>query len=62
VFAEVAAKLAGMAARHLSWSPNTFWNATPSELAACFASEDVASATPPSHAQIAAMIERDSHE
>ncbi|MGW8137475.1 phage tail assembly chaperone [Sphingomonas zeae] len=32
MFAEVAARLAGMAGAVLGWSPDRFWRATPAEL------------------------------
>lgn len=33
-FGTCAAKLAGLAAQTLSWPPETFWTATPADLAA----------------------------
>jgi len=57
-FADAALLLAGHAARALDWTPDIFWNATPAELAACFASNDDAR-IPPSRDEIAALIERD---
>ncbi|QYJ07155.1 phage tail assembly chaperone [Qipengyuania flava] len=59
-FAAGALRLAALAAIHLRWTPRTFWGATPSELAACLAPPAPAE-TPPSRAEIAAMIERDAH-
>ena len=47
-----------MAARLLGWTPDTFWNATPAELAASIGPVEQADA-PPSRDEIAAMIERD---
>lgn len=35
-FAQNAARLAGLAGAVLGWSPSTFWQATPAELAAVF--------------------------
>ncbi len=52
--------LAGLSARALGWTPDTFWNATPAELAASLGSED-ASVSPPTRAEIAALIERDAN-
>ena len=57
-FAASATKLAGLAARALGWTPETFWNATPAELCACLGAGDSA-AQPPSREEIAALIERD---
>ena len=57
-FADSALRLAGHAARALGWPPETFWSATPAELAACLASDEEAH-TPPSRDEIAALIERD---
>jgi hypothetical protein len=59
-FAASALRLAALAARHLGWTPHSFWNATPSELAACLAPPDPGE-TPPTRAEIAALIERDAH-
>lgn len=57
-FAGAAVQLAGLSARLLGWTPETFWNATPAELAACLGPAAAGSA-PPSRADIAALIERD---
>lgn len=57
-FADGALALAGLSARALGWTPDTFWNATPAELAACLGADEPAGA-PPSRAEIAALIERD---
>ncbi len=59
-FAESAARLAGLAARALGWTPATFWNATPAELLLSLA-PPLPAETPPSRAEIAALIERDNH-
>lgn len=59
-FARNAVKLAGLGARLLGWTPDTFWNATPAELAASLGNEDD-SAAPPTRAEIAALMERDAH-
>lgn len=37
MFAEAAARLAGLAGAVLGWSPDAFWRATPAELAAVVA-------------------------
>ncbi|QZD94320.1 phage tail assembly chaperone [Qipengyuania gelatinilytica] len=57
-FSGCAVRLSGMAARLLGWTPDTFWNATPAELAASLGPVEQADA-PPSRDEIAAMIERD---
>ncbi|WP_417819059.1 phage tail assembly chaperone [Tritonibacter scottomollicae] len=59
-FARAAIRLTALAATHLGWTPRTFWNATPAELAACLA-PPIPTQTPPSRAEIAALIERDTH-
>lgn len=61
-FADAAVELAGLSAQWLRWPPDTYWNATPSELAACLHAGRQSGTTPPTLAEIAAMIERDSHE
>jgi len=57
-FTAAALALAASSARTLGWTPETFWNATPEELAACLGMEERADA-PPTRAEIAALIERD---
>ncbi|WP_369026594.1 phage tail assembly chaperone [Qipengyuania sp. RANM35] len=59
-FGVAALRLAGLAAGALGWLPDTFWNATPSELLASLA-PPLPAETPPSREEIAAMIERDAH-
>ncbi|WP_234002349.1 phage tail assembly chaperone [Erythrobacter sp. AP23] len=59
-FSGAAYRLAALSAAHLRWSPPMFWNATPAELVTSLASLTPAQ-TPPSRAEIAALIERDSH-
>ena len=58
-FGEAAARLSGQAALLIGWTPDTFWAATPAELAAIV----MAAAPPPAggidHATITAMMERD---
>lgn len=56
-FAHAAARLAGQAGVAFGWAPETFWRATPAELAAlvrAVAGDEVA---PPDAATIAAMME-----
>ena len=57
-FAKGALVLAGHAARAIGWTPDTFWNATPAELAACLGAHEHVDA-PPTHDEIAELIERD---
>ena len=59
-FSGNARTLAGLSARALGWIPDTFWQATPEELAASLGTED-ASVSPPTRAEIAALIERDAN-
>ncbi|MFA6218939.1 MAG: phage tail assembly chaperone [Erythrobacter sp.] len=61
LFASAALRLAALAARHLAWTPATFWQATPSELLASIA-PPIPAGAPPTRAQIARMIERDSND
>lgn len=53
-------RLAGLAAQLLGWTPPVFWAATPSELALSLA-PPTPIAAPPSRAEIARLIERDTH-
>ena len=53
-------RLAGLAAQVLGWTPPVFWAATPSELALSLAPPTPITA-PPSRAEIARLIERDTH-
>ena len=57
-FAPAALRWAALAAGRLGWTPGIFWTATPSELRACLPVADCA-ATPPTPAEIAALVERD---
>lgn len=60
-FGEAAARLAGQAALLIGWTPDTFWAATPEELAVIVN----AAAPPPAGgidaATITAMMEHDAH-
>ena len=60
-FGEAAARLSGQTALLIGWTPDTFWSATPAELAAIV----MAAAPPPAggidQATITAMMERDAH-
>lgn len=57
-FAGQATKLAGIAARHLGWRPDDFWNVTPADLmlALCPPDEDAAML---SRDDLNTMLERD---
>ena len=59
-FAAGALRLAALAAERLGWPPPVFWDATPSELAACLA-PPLPADTPPTRVELAALIERDTH-
>jgi uncharacterized phage protein (TIGR02216 family) len=60
-FGEAAARLSGQAALLIGWTPETFWAATPAELAAIV----TAAAPPPGdgidRTTLNAMMERDAH-
>jgi hypothetical protein len=58
-FAHGAAQCAGLAAQTLGWRPDTFWAATPAELALSLAPLAAASPAPPSRAEIAQLIAKD---
>ena len=58
-FAEGARRLAGLVPRVLGWSPQAFWDATPAELAAIFATEGCAGGEPLGRAELTALMERD---
>lgn len=60
-FGEAATRLSGQAALLIGWTPDTFWAATPAELAAI-----VTAASPPpedgiDRKTLAAMMEHDAH-
>ncbi len=60
-FGEAAKRLSGQAALLIGWAPDTFWSATPAELAAVV----MAAAPPPAggidRTTLSAMMERDAH-
>lgn len=61
LFAERAARLAGMAGALLHWGPAQFWAATPEELAgilAALAGADGGTPPPPDPATLASLKER----
>lgn len=57
-FADVAARLAGLAARTLGWRPREFWAATPAELALSLGAGEPGE-SPPTRAEILTLMERD---
>jgi uncharacterized phage protein (TIGR02216 family) len=58
-FADCATRLAGLVPRALGWRPGDFWDATPAELAAIFASTGEPAAAPLSPAELDALMERE---
>ncbi|WP_413777286.1 phage tail assembly chaperone [Sphingomonas sp. S2-65] len=52
-----ALRLAGLAGLVFGWTPDTFWNATPAELAALVSAARGESAEPPGAAEIARLKE-----
>ncbi|WP_443026584.1 phage tail assembly chaperone, partial [Sphingomonas sp. IC-56] len=56
-FASRAVRLAGLAGLVFGWSPETFWNATPAELAALAGAARGEGAEPPGAAEIARLKE-----
>jgi hypothetical protein len=65
-FADGARRLAGLVPRTLGWRPGEFWEATPAELAAILAAlrqaqDQREGGEPLSRAEMATLMERDSH-
>ena len=58
-FAESAQRLAGLVPRALGWRPDDFWQATPAELAAIFASDGEPTAEPLNRAELDTLMERE---
>ncbi|PXA83641.1 phage tail assembly chaperone [Nostoc sp. 3335mG] len=61
LFAEKAARLAGIAGALAGWRPDEFWRATPAELEAvlaAFAGPQASGEVPPDAATIAALKEQ----
>lgn len=58
-FAEGAARLSGAVPLLLGWSPDMFWNATPTELAAILAPDATGSPAPLSRDELDTLMERD---
>jgi len=61
-FGAAAAKLAGQAALLIGWTPDTFWAATPEELASIVTAATPTPAGGIDRTTIAAMMEHDAHE
>lgn len=60
-FAATAARLAGLVPRLLGWRPDDFWNATPTELAAIFATDEQPGGHPLTRGELTALLEQDRH-
>ena len=60
-FAAAAARLAGIVPRTLGWPPQSFWDATPAELAAIFVIDDQPAGTPLTREEMAALMEGERH-
>ena len=58
-FAPGALHLAGLVPRLLGWTPDSFWTATPAELAAILAPPAAGAPAPLSRAELTQMMERD---
>jgi uncharacterized phage protein (TIGR02216 family) len=58
LFAEAAARLAGAAGLAFGWCPETFWRATPAELAALAQAAGGEAACPPGPALLARLQEQ----
>jgi uncharacterized phage protein (TIGR02216 family) len=58
MFGEAAARLAGFAGVAFGWTPETFWNATPAELAALVRAVRGEEAAPVDGATIARLKEQ----
>jgi len=61
-FAVCAGRLAGIVCRQLGWQPAAFWEATPAEIAAIFASDQPAEGESLSRNEFENLMERDDHE
>lgn len=61
LFAPGARRLAGLATRAFGWPPDTFWHATPAELAAILAPDELAAAPSLGRSELAQLMERDAH-
>jgi uncharacterized phage protein (TIGR02216 family) len=59
-FADGALRLAGLVPRLMGWTPETFWNATPAELAAILAPAGE-QAAPLTRGELDSLMERERH-
>jgi hypothetical protein len=60
-FGDAAARLAGQAALLIGWTPDTFWAATPEELAVIVTAAAPPAADSMDRKTITAMMERDAN-
>ncbi len=60
-FAPHALRLAGIVCRQLGWHPALFWDATPAEIAAIFASDQPLPGDTLSRTEFDTLMERDGH-
>jgi len=60
-FADGALRLSGLVPRLMGWPPESFWNATPAELAAILAPEGESQAAPLSRGELESLLERERH-
>lgn len=58
-FADSARRLAGLATRAFGWSPDTFWSATPAEMAAILSVGDGETAVPLGRREFEHLMERE---
>jgi hypothetical protein len=60
-FSAAAARLAGLVPRALGWLPQSFWDATPAELAAIFTADNQGDGEPLTRSELIALMEREGH-
>jgi hypothetical protein len=58
-FTAAARRLAGIVPRTLGWLPRDFWEATPAELVAIFAADEVLEGEPLTRLELDALMERE---
>ena len=58
----MASRLAGLAGRLLGWRPDTFWNATPAELAAILTPPDGTGTVPLGRADLDRLLQQHNDE
>lgn len=58
MFAQSAARLAGLTGAILGWRPDEFWRATPAELAAILTALTPETEAPPDAAQLSRLMEQ----